>query len=163
MPTSEIELNGLGGLCRFARPLPQNRITNIVVLLAGPAANLILWYVFSFAATAAIDNGVDGPVDINRTAMLLIQLSNINQMLLVFNLLPAHPLDGGRALAQILSFGITYGRAMRLIAVFGFVVAAMLAVSVVKYGVFVALIALVLFQSNLDVWKAFKGNGWRRW
>lgn len=163
VPTAEIELNGLGGLCHFARPLPLDRITNIVVLLAGPATNLVLWYVFSYAATAAIDNSVDGPIGMNRTAMLLMQLSNINQMLLVFNLLPAHPLDGGRALAQILSFGITYARAMRLIAVFGFVISAMLAVSSVRNGIFMALIALVLFQANLEIWKAYKGDGWRRW
>ena len=161
--TAAIELNGLGGLCHFARPLPLDRITNIVVLLAGPAANLFLWYFFAFAATAAIDNGVDGPVDINRTAMLLLQLSEINQMLLVFNLLPAHPLYGGRALAQILSLGITYGRAMRVCAVFGFVIAAMLALSAITSGIFIALMAWVIFQANLEVWKAYQGNGWRRW
>lgn len=160
--TSAIELNGLGGLCYFERSLPASRLSNIVVLLAGPAANLFLWQAFSYAAVAAIDTSVDGPFGMNRTAALFMQLAQINQLLLVFNLLPAHPLDGGRALAQLLSAVIDYGLAMRVIACLGLVLAVFLGFAAIKGGLFVALIAVVLFQENLAVWQAYKRNNWRR-
>ena len=36
VPTAYIELNGIGGLCHFARQYAADRIANIVMLLAGP-------------------------------------------------------------------------------------------------------------------------------
>lgn len=160
--TSAIELNGLGGLCHFERSLPASRLINIVVLLAGPAANLILWKVFSYASAASITSAADGPNTLNPTTLLFIQLANINQLLLFFNLLPAHPLDGGRALAQLLSAVMDYGLAMRIIACLGLVLAVMLGFMAIKGGIFVALIGLVLFQENWAVVQAYRRTHWRR-
>nr|HPH70472.1 site-2 protease family protein [Kofleriaceae bacterium] len=158
VPTSAIELNGLGGLCFFARPLPPDRLTNIVVLLAGPAANLLLWLIFAAAGASTIGPSSENPYSINRTARLFLQLASINQLLFFFNLLPAHPLDGGRALAQFISASIGNGRAMRVIAYLGLVLALLLCLASFKGGLFVALIGLVLFQENLSVLQAYKGQ-----
>jgi Zn-dependent protease len=167
VPTAYIELNGIGGLCHFARPMPQDRIANIVMLLAGPLANLILWQIFSNVGTWMLSSGGGGDGDdftgTSRTAFLLLHLGSVNSMLFFFNLLPSHPLDGGRALVQIVSKAIGYDRAMRLIAYLGMLVAGWLGLLAFGGQFFAAFIAIVLLQNNLEVLQTHGGPRWRRW
>jgi Zn-dependent protease len=163
VPTALIELNGLGGFCHFARPMPQSRIANIGMLLAGPFANLILWQGFSYAGTAMLNSESGDLSGIDRTGFLLSQLGRVNEMLFFFNLLPSHPLDGGRVLVQIISKFAGYDRAMRFIAYSGMLVALWLLFLVFAGQIFALLIAFVLFQSNLEVLQRFCGPRWQRW
>lgn len=104
--TSHIELNGLGGLNYYADPWPRSRFARIVMLLGGPAVTCALWFLFSGLYTYVLSDlpetagGISG---IDRVGQLFAQLGYINGWLLFFNLLPSHPLDGGRALAELLS------------------------------------------------------------
>ena len=163
VPTALIELNGLGGFCYFARPMPQNRIANIVMLLAGPLANLILWQGFSYAGTAMLNSDGGDLSGVDRTGFLLLQLGSVNQMLFFFNLLPSHPLDGGRTLVQISSKFIGYDRAMRFVAYLGLLVAVWLGFLAFSGAIFAALIAFVLFQANVEVLQTHGGPRWQRW
>lgn len=163
VPTSYIELNGLGGLCHYARPLPPSRIVNIVTLMAGPAANLILWQVFSNLGTWMLNSSGDSIGGSDRTAFLLMQLGRVNFMLFVFNLLPGHPLDGGRALVQIISKAVGYDRAMRVVAYFGLLISVWLCFLGIGGNTFAFLVAFVLFQDNLVVLQTHGGPRWKRW
>ncbi|MEQ1670036.1 MAG: site-2 protease family protein [Hyphomicrobium sp.] len=163
VPTAYIELNGLGGLCHFARAMPQNRVANIVMLLAGPAANFILWQVFSNAGRWMFQQPGDTFAGATRTAHLLLQLGSVNFMLFVFNLLPSHPLDGGRTLVQILSKFTGYDRAMRAVAYLGLLVAVWLGLLAFSGQIFAALMAFVLLQTNLEVLQSHQGPRWTRW
>ncbi|MEQ1650985.1 MAG: site-2 protease family protein [Hyphomicrobium sp.] len=163
VPTAYIELNGLGGLCHFARPMPQNRIANIVMLLAGPLANLILWQLFSKTGTWMLNSGGESFDGASRTAFLLMQLGSVNAMLFFFNLLPSHPLDGGRTLVQIISKSIGYDRAMRFVAYLGLLIAAWLFLLAFSGQFFAALVGFVLLQTNLEVLRTHGGPRWQRW
>lgn len=163
VPTAYIELNGIGGLCHFARPMPADRIANIAMLLAGPFANLILWQAFSNAGSAMLNSGGEDFSGANRTAFLLLQLGGVNSMLFFFNLLPSHPLDGGRALVQIASKFIGYDQAMRVVAYFGLLVAVWLVLLALGGQYFAGFIAFVLLQTNLEVLQTHGGPRWRRW
>lgn len=164
VPTAYIELNGLGGLCHFARPIAPDRFKNIVVLLAGPLANLILWQVFEKSGNALLFQQSDTLAGLDRSAALLLQLGQINFLLFVFNLMPAHPLDGGRALAHLSSAVIGYDRAMRFVAYLGLLVTAWLVWYGISGSYFAFLIAFVLFQANMQVLQIHGGGPrWRRW
>jgi stage IV sporulation protein FB len=162
--TTHVELNGLGGLCYYDRGAPS-RWAQIVMSLAGPASNLALWGLFSAAvyglealpAEAFDDTAVAYFHSIAGT------LGAVNFMLFWFNLLPSHPLDGGRALATALSGWIGYDRAMRLVAWLGMGVVAWLALMATRYGVFTALIALYLFIHNQRALDTHRGPRWKRW
>lgn len=164
VPASHIELHGLGGLCHFSRPLPPDRIPNIVVLMAGPAVTLILWLVFKGLGHLAfgLPYSAGFVTGINRVGGLMLHLSLINFYLLIFNLLPAHPLDGGRTLAHILSKWIGYDRAMRFVAYTGTLVTAWLIWEGIQGNYFLLVIGAFLFMSNLSVLDTHGGPRWRR-
>lgn len=93
MQIEGITLWVFGGVARFSGMFPSAR-AELRIALAGPAVSLVLGVAF-LAAALLIDlpSGVDG---------VTFWLGQINLLLLVFNLLPALPLDGGRVLRALL-------------------------------------------------------------
>jgi Zn-dependent protease/CBS domain-containing protein len=89
-----MEIDGItlwlfGGVAQF-RGLFPSAGAEFRIAVAGPIVSLVLGVVFmALARIAALPDGVDG---------VLFWLGSINITLLVFNLLPALPLDGGRIL-----------------------------------------------------------------
>lgn len=88
----ELELLPFGGAARIAELWLLRPGQIILVALAGPACNLIL----IFAASAAQDWGL-------LSFDLAAALVRGNLAMMLFNLLPALPLDGGRILCGALS------------------------------------------------------------
>ncbi len=88
----------------------------IAALLAGPAAGLISALLCSYY----------GKITSNR---LLLECAGYGILLTAYNLLPALPLDGGRALFTILSRAFGGSKAEKLMAHFGVFVGLCLAVS----------------------------------
>ncbi len=93
----------------WAKPVPVDprhfanpRVGMAWVAAAGPAINLVLAFLF-----AASGHGVDAlPPALGRYgAELILFAVQINLLLMLFNLLPVPPLDGGRILVGILPLG----------------------------------------------------------
>jgi stage IV sporulation protein FB len=88
-----------------------------VVALAGPAVNVVIAGVLylalgGFAPAAAVEvhnPGVD----------LLARLASVNVFLVLFNLIPAFPMDGGRVLRALLARRMGYARATQVAASIG--------------------------------------------
>ena len=89
---SHIELTGLGGIAHFERSLPRSAFARSVIYLAGPAVNLVLWLGLGLAG------GRGAAVGQSMLALPLAVLASANFFLMIFNLLPAYPLDGGHTL-----------------------------------------------------------------
>jgi Zn-dependent protease len=152
---SHIELTGLGGIAHFERSLPASAFARSMISLAGPAVNLVLWQGLSALADGAV---VSGNV---MVALPLAVLSSANFFLMIFNLLPAYPLDGGHTLDAWL--GALFGSiwATRIVASLGLVVAILVGLyALPKTAFFLILVALFIAQANLE---ALRGvGGWRR-
>lgn len=154
--TREIELNGLGGLCFFERSLPAGVVPRTVIGLAGPFANLVLWQVFGFAADASRDSGG------GTLALVLSQLAFVNWMLLVFNLLPAFPLDGGKVLEAWLAPLAGPAWSVRVVAVLGLAVALWLVWRALPGGnTFMILLAVLIALNNWQMLQSVGGFGRR--
>jgi Zn-dependent protease len=153
-PVSHIELTGLGGVAHFERSLPSSVLVRTVVYLAGPAVNLALWIVLDLLADAAAGSG--SPM----VALPVAVLSYANFLLMVFNLLPAYPLDGGHTLDAWLGAVLGPQWATRIVASLGLLVAACLVYLAFPTAIFLMLVALFIALAN---WQALQSLGrWQR-
>ncbi len=111
----EIEFMPLGGAARVEDVWQLRPMQLLLIALAGPLMNLLL---LMLAAALAWAQWM-GPY----TALIWIR---INLVMMLFNLMPALPLDGGRLLAALLAKALPAERAIRVGVVCGRVFSACL-------------------------------------
>lgn len=136
-----ITLHLFGGLMEHAGPLSRRQ--SIAVALAGPAVNLVL-----LIPALLLRNAFDP----TRFAGWLIHaLFWLNLVLLVFNLLPVYPLDGGQAFRAILYQRLGAARARLISASLSLAVLVGAAVVVILLGFGVLSIMLLGLLSVINI------------
>ena len=94
--TRAITLHFFGGVAKITSE-PRTPGQELLIAIAGPAVSLTL-AALAYGAFVALETaGVGGAV-----GYCLLQLSFMNLILGVFNLLPGYPMDGGRVLRALL-------------------------------------------------------------
>jgi Zn-dependent protease/CBS domain-containing protein len=116
--TRDITLLPIGGVASIER-IPEDPRQELLIALAGPAVNVViaLTLFLAFGARIETEGGTAAVGDANID--LVSRLALVNVMLVVFNLIPAFPMDGGRVLRALLSFGGDRVRATEIAARIG--------------------------------------------
>lgn len=144
--TPTITLLPIGGLASLER-MPEKPSRELVVALAGPAVNVLIFAVLLVVLGARFDFSQIGAIE--RAQMSLSgRLAAVNVMLVLFNLVPAFPLDGGRVLRALLAMRFDRPRATLYAARIGQVFAigfGLLVVLGIFGGPLLLLIAVFLF------------------
>lgn len=116
--TKDITLYPIGGIASLEK-MPDKPGQELLVALAGPAVNIvlaaILWFYLNASAQIP-DITAMGNAHNMLEIPFLWGLFVANIVLAVFNLIPAFPMDGGRALRAILSFSINRNKATQIAA-----------------------------------------------
>lgn len=115
--TRDITLLPIGGVARLER-MPENPRHELLVALAGPAVNVAIAAIL-FAGLYAMFGAIPPPSTIIDSDSFVTNLAWVNVTLAVFNLIPAFPMDGGRALRAMLALKTSYVRATRAAARLG--------------------------------------------
>ena len=110
--TRDITLYPIGGVARLDR-IPRNPWHELAIAVAGPAVNVVLAAVLlvvlalGFGASSALAIGPFG-------VSFLTGLLAVNVVLVLFNMIPAFPMDGGRVLRAFLAMSLPYARATEI-------------------------------------------------
>lgn len=152
--TRDITLLPIGGVARLER-MPDDPRQELLVALAGPAVNVViaavLWAALLPAGGLFAQPVGESPEDVFAAAFsvggFVRQLVFINVLLVLFNMIPAFPMDGGRVLRALLAHRFDYARATRIAAKTGQVIAVGFAIVGLFTGAWtLLLIALFVFM-----------------
>ena len=112
--TQDIVLLPIGGVARLER-MPEKPAQELIVALAGPGVNVFLCIVILFLLAARGEPVSNASLNGSLLGALLV----VNGSMVLFNLIPAFPMDGGRMLRALLAMQIPYARATRAASVVG--------------------------------------------
>lgn len=140
--TPDITLLPIGGVARLER-MPRNPSQELVVALSGPLVNVII------AAAIWLGSGINAffhpGYDFLKSGNFFEKLMVWNVFMVVFNLIPAFPMDGGRVLRAALALFMEYGAATRWAATMGQGIAMLVAISMLLASTFHPMLLLICF------------------
>ncbi len=114
--TPDVILLPIGGVARLER-IPNEPRQELLIALAGPAVTAAIAVVlYSIIRLSGNDAGLG---DLSPGRPFLSLLMNVNVYLLLFNLIPAFPMDGGRVLRALLASRMGMVRGTRVAAMLG--------------------------------------------
>jgi len=154
IPTRDITLYPIGGVARLER-MSERPIEEMLIAVAGPAVNLVIgclllpvlaFPLFADAGAVVFHAGDGLGVTAVKFAFLLMVS---NGCLMLFNLLPAFPSDGGRIFRALLSLVFSRVRATEIAAAVGVGMAVLIGLLVfVTYNPLILLVALFLIYAG---------------
>ncbi|TXE16732.1 CBS domain-containing protein [Psychroserpens burtonensis] len=147
--TEKITLLPIGGMASFDK-MPESPKQEFLIVIAGPLVNvgiaLLLYFIvpvedlFSQSFTDAYDIFVSFTFQ-NFLFFLFI----VNFGLVLFNMIPAFPMDGGRLLRALLALKMNHVKATQIAASIGQFIAVVFLLAGVLYNPFLIVIALFVF------------------
>lgn len=113
---NEFQVHIYGTSAQFTDIEELSKREKIQIYLAGPVVNLIIIFIFFF-------------IGLITNSIIVTKIISINFSLLIFNLLPAYPLDGSRILEIILSDKMLYKQANNIISKISYIIAGVLTIT----------------------------------
>lgn len=147
----DITLLPFGGLARL-RTIPREPKRELAIAIAGPLVNVAIFLALVLAAGFLYRNEPTitsefllDKLDEGNAESLLIYLMLANIILVLFNMIPAFPLDGGRVLRALLALKLPWKTATRIAAWAGIGFAALfVAGGLASRDIFLSLIGLMV-------------------
>jgi len=115
--TPTVTLLPIGGVAQLER-IPEKPWEEFLVAVAGPAVNVAIAAVLVLVLGASLDTANLAGMD-KSTVSMIDRLAVVNVFLVLFNMIPAFPMDGGRVLRAALASRLGHVRATEIAATIG--------------------------------------------
>jgi len=158
--TIDIILSPIGGVARLTH-LPEKPLHELVIALAGPMVNVVIALLVGVILWISREDpflvyGEDIDAFLNPSNYLPL-LMIINITLVIFNMIPAFPMDGGRVLRALLSMKLGRLKATQIASIIGRVIAVGFVILGLMEGQFVLpFIGLFIFMAAASEYRAVK-------
>jgi len=141
--TPDVTLLPIGGVARLER-IPEEPYQEFLVAIAGPAVNVVIAFALVGFAGASVDPQHLAAVGSDSVSMV-DRLAIVNIFLVLFNLIPAFPMDGGRVLRALLAIPLGFVRATQVAATIGQALAFVFGIVGLFYNPILILIAVFVY------------------
>lgn len=146
IPTKDITIMALGGVARLMM-LRTTPTRELLIAIAGPLVNVVIVVVLGAGLLLAYGTGAVRNLTF-WSGDFLFRLLLVNIALVVFNLIPSFPMDGGRVLRALLAYMMDYVTATTVAVRLGQVVAAIfVVVAFNEQSILLGLIGVMVFMS----------------
>lgn len=147
--TRSITLLPIGGLASLKK-IPENPKEEFLVAIAGPAVNVVIAILLALFVPIENFTGMDAEALQEELSMItsnniFFYLLTANIALVLFNLIPAFPMDGGRIFRAILSMKMGRIRATQIAASLGKILALVFFLYGLFYGIILSVIAVFIW------------------
>ena len=115
--TPDITLWPFGGIANLER-IPEKPSEELVVAIAGPLVSVAIALSLLLLLGATVDPAALMKIE-DPKVELVAKLAGANIFLVLFNMIPAFPMDGGRVLRALLAIKLGFARATELAASIG--------------------------------------------
>ena len=147
---NQIVLWPLGGVA-YVDPPPRPG-AELWSIAAGPLVNVVLVFVLSLLGM--VNRSMGWAETMPNAHVLLRAIWVINLGLLIFNLLPIYPLDGGQILRSLLWFVLGRARSLMVATIVGFIgIAGVILLAVVTHSMWFGVISVFML---LNCWNGLK-------
>ncbi|MCC9603114.1 site-2 protease family protein [Stieleria sp. JC731] len=163
--TLDITLFPIGGVARLMK-IPRVPWQEFLVAVAGPAVNVAILVVLFTIWILLPDTVLPSPWLIFSSEVAeaqfaeafnslswkgyMIAMIMVNSVLILFNMIPAFPMDGGRVLRSVLAMLLEYRKATRIASNIGIVCAVLMAIFAIQYQAYPAgLVAIFICYAGI--------------
>lgn len=150
IPVQDITLLPIGGVAQL-RAMPDAPRQELVIALAGPLVNVaiavLLFPIVGLLARDLTRYGIWHLLTGVGLGSMVLYIFVANISLVIFNLIPAFPMDGGRVLRALLALRLDYGWATQIAVRLGQVLAVGFAILGLFQNPLLILVALFVFIS----------------
>ena len=113
--TPDITLLPIGGVARLQR-MPEKPWQELIVAIAGPMVNVVIASVLFLVMGLQMNAESTTEALVDPSGSMLTKVAVVNVFLVVFNLIPAFPMDGGRVLRSLLAMVMPFAKATMIAA-----------------------------------------------
>ena len=143
VPTRDVTLWPFGGIASMER-MPDKPSQELIVALAGPAVNVVIAAVLLLWLGSRLEPQNLTQIE-NPAVSMAAKVAGANIILVLFNMIPAFPMDGGRVLRAILAMWMGNARATELAATIGQGFAVVFGILGIFYNPMLIIIAVFIF------------------
>lgn len=157
--TEDIILLPIGGVARL-RNLPEKPIQELIIAIMGPMVNVIIAiilfsYLFSRFGVEYFSIENFGGLDFASWYGFIPLLMISNILLVLFNMIPAFPMDGGRVLRALLAMGLGRLRATKIASIIGQIICVILVLTGLYYEAYtLSIIGVFIFFSATQEYRS---------